>query len=208
MTSDELVEALKTHGSKFVYNTVLLNEDVYVLRKAYPGNAVQMYHKLKMLTSDALDVPLKNVAVVGSAKVGYSLTPEKNFRLFNDESDLDVAIVSAPLFAELWECSLNYVNSTIGGANKEPYSLVAKNVFKHFISIKTKDVQGQKVPYFASWLNRVDKFKQELELNFKLPTEINYRVYDAWKYVEQYHVSGLNAVLDHATGLGAQMGKS
>ena len=191
MNSIELQEALKTRGSKFVYNQVLLNEDVYLLRARYEAEAPRIYHEIKMAASDTLDVPVKNVAIVGSAKTGYSLTPGRNYSPFNDESDLDLVLVSENLFRELWECQLNFVNSATG----QQYSTVAKNIFKHFISNKAEEVQGDQIEYFADWISKVDKLRQTLQLNFKLPTEINYRVYDAWKYVEQYHVAGLNALI-------------
>lgn len=191
MNCIELQEALKTRGSKFVFNQVLLNEDVYILRERYQAEAPRIYHEIKVATSDALDVPVKNIAIVGSAKTGYSLTPGRNYSPFSDESDLDLVIVSECLFRELWESQLNFVNSATG----QPYAAVAKNIFRHFISIKAEEVQGDQIEYFSDWISRVDKLRQTLQLNFKLPTEVNYRVYDAWKYVEQYHVAGLNALI-------------
>lgn len=191
MNSDELETALKTHGSKFVFNQFLMNEDVYVLRERYKESAACVYHDIKVAASDALDVQVKNVAIVGSAKTGYSLTPGRNYSPFSEESDLDLVIVSDSLFRELWESYLDYVNSSTG----QSYAPVAKNVFRHFISIKAEDVRGDQLEYFSHWIGRVDKLRQTFQLKFKLPSEINYRVYDAWKYVEQYHVAGLNALI-------------
>lgn len=191
MNCNEFEETLKSKGSKFVFNQFLLNEDVYVLRERYQDGASRVYHDIKVATSDALDVPVKNVAIVGSAKTGYSLTPGRNYSPFSDSSDLDLVIVSESLFRELWESYLDFVN----GATGQPYAAVAKNVFRHFISIKAEDVQGDQLEYFSHWISRVDKLRQTFQLNFKLPTEVNYRVYDAWKYVEQYHVAGLNALI-------------
>lgn len=191
MNCNELEEALKTHGSKFVFNRFLLNEDVYLLRERYQEDATRVYHDIKVATSDALEVPVKNVAIVGSAKTGYSLTPGRNYSPFGDSSDLDLVIVSDTLFRELWESYLEFVNSSTGHA----YAPVAKNVFRHFISIKAEDVKGDQLYYFSRWISRVDKLRQSFQLNFKLPSEVNYRVYDAWKYVEQYHVTGLNELI-------------
>ncbi len=191
MNSNELEVALKTHGGKFVFNQFLMNEDVYVLRERYQERAAYIYHEIKVAAAEALDVPVKNVAIVGSAKTGYSLTPGRNYSPFTDESDLDLVIVSENLFRELWESYLNYLNSSTGHS----YAPVAKNVFRHFISIKAEEVQGAQLDYFSNWIDRVDKLKQTFQLKFKLPSEINYRVYDAWKYVEKYHVTGLNALI-------------
>ncbi|KAB0331435.1 hypothetical protein LSO07_06805 [Janthinobacterium sp. PLB04] len=191
MKCTELEAALRSHGSKFVFNRFLMNEDVYVLQERYKESAIKTYHDIKVAASDALDIPVKNVAIVGSAKTGYSLTPGRNFSPFNDKSDLDLVIVSEVLFRELWESYLDFLNSSTGQA----YAPVAKNVFRHFISIKSEDIQGDQLEYFSHWISRVDKLRQTFQLQFKLPSEINYRVYDAWKYVEQYHVAGLNALI-------------
>lgn len=191
MNCDEFEETLRSRGSKFVFNHILLNEDVYILRERYQNRATSIYHDIKLTVSDALNVPVKNVAIVGSAKTGYSLTPGRNYSPFSDESDLDLVIVSECLFSELWENYLNFATSSTG----KSYANVAKNVFRHFISIKAEDVQGDQLEYFSRWITRVDKLRQSFQLNFKLPTEVNYRVYDTWKYVEQYHVAGLNALI-------------
>jgi predicted nucleotidyltransferase len=191
MNYNELEATLKSHGSKFVFNQFLMNEDVYVLRESHKEDAIRVYHDIKVATGDALGVPVKNVAIVGSAKTGYSLTPGRNYSPFGGESDLDLVIVSDSLFRELWESYLDYVNSSTG----QPYASVAKNVFRHFISIKAEEVRGDQLEYFSSWINRVDRLRQTFQLRFKLPSEINYRVYDAWRYVEQYHVAGLNALI-------------
>jgi hypothetical protein len=191
MNCDEFEEALRTQGSKFVFNQFLLNEDVHILRSRYQADASRVYHEIKLATSNALDVAVKNVAIVGSAKTGYSLTPGRNYSPFSEMSDLDLVIVSEPLFCKLWDSYLAFVNSSTG----QSYSTVAKNVFRHFISIKAEDVQGDQLEYFADWIGRVDKLRQIFQLKFKLPAEVNYRVYDSWEYVEQYHVAGLNALI-------------
>lgn len=191
MDSNELQETIKSRGSKFVYNQVLLSEDVYFLRERHKADAHRIYHEIKMEVSETLDVPVKNVAIVGSAKTGYSLTPGRNYSPFSEKSDIDLVIVSDNLFRDLWERKLNYVNSATG----QQYSAVAKNIFRHFISIKADEVKGDQLQYFTDWISSVDKLRMALQLKYKLPAEINYRVYDSWKYVEQYHIAGLNALI-------------
>lgn len=45
---------------------------------------------------------VNKIIIVGSAKLGYSVSPEKSLRPFNDQSDVDVAIVSPVLFEKYW----------------------------------------------------------------------------------------------------------
>jgi len=195
MNSADLMTALQERGAKYVYNHILLNENVYILEQKFAERHATKYHELKAAVSENLEVPLKNVAIVGSAKTGYSLTPGRNFNKFNEESDLDLVVVSKELFEQLWENHLEFKNSFMRGRNYS-YSDVAKGVFRHFISISDKAISSEMQDYFSSWINRVSQLKKIIEQEFRTPSEINYRIYDNWKYVEQYHTDGLNALLE------------
>lgn len=46
--------------------------------------------------------PNRDVYIVGSAKLGFSISPVKRWRRFGDESDIDVAVVSETLFEKFW----------------------------------------------------------------------------------------------------------
>lgn len=191
MTSDELLRALREKGGKHVYNHCLLDENVYIFEKLFGGLALSRYHDFKIAVSSVLDVSAKNVAIVGSAKTGFSLAPRKNFSAFGDQSDLDLVIVSPVLFRSLWDSYLNFISGYAGVS----YSLVAKNVFKHFISIKDSELVGDKLIHFSEWAIKVGELKRSLQLEFRMPADINYRIYEDWSFVERYHVAGLNDIL-------------
>ncbi|WP_432049529.1 hypothetical protein [Verrucosispora sp. NA02020] len=53
--------------------------------------------------------PTRDVYIVGSAKLGFSIKPTARYRGFNDDSDFDLAIVSASLYQRLWEQARTYV---------------------------------------------------------------------------------------------------
>lgn len=50
----------------------------------------------------AIGVNSRSVVVVGSAAAGFSLSPHKNLAAFSDDSDVDVAVVSAHHFDVGW----------------------------------------------------------------------------------------------------------
>src|SRR4029077_1654334 len=52
--------------------------------------------------ANRLGVNTADIRVIGSGRFGFSLKPRKNLRLFQDTSDIDVVIVNANLFDELW----------------------------------------------------------------------------------------------------------
>ena len=57
---------------------------------------------LKEILNDKLGVAYHNVLMVGSGKIGYSLSPFKKFKAFDEDSDIDIAIISIKMFNELW----------------------------------------------------------------------------------------------------------
>ncbi|HEY9815238.1 MAG TPA: hypothetical protein V6D20_05460 [Candidatus Obscuribacterales bacterium] len=61
------------------------------------------YHfALKEEVSDHFRVNFTDVVMVGSAKLGFSIKPSRRWGDFGDTSDIDLAIVSAPLFEKFW----------------------------------------------------------------------------------------------------------
>ena len=61
------------------------------------------YAELRQRVADHFAVnATTEVLVVGSAKIGFSVAPSQRWKVFDDASDVDVAIVSASLYRELW----------------------------------------------------------------------------------------------------------
>jgi len=58
--------------------------------------------------SSALACEQEDVLVVGSAKMGYSLAPRKYGRPFLATSDIDVIVISAALYDEVWHAVLKW----------------------------------------------------------------------------------------------------
>lgn len=69
------------------------------------------HFSLKDAISGQFGVHPNEIILVGSAKVGFSLAPDKRYREFGDSSDLDVAIISPVLFDRVWHSVLDYKNS-------------------------------------------------------------------------------------------------
>jgi hypothetical protein len=52
-----------------------------------------------------------DVFIVGSAKLGFSIAPQKRYRAFGDSSDVDVAIVNHELYQRIWHELQGYKDS-------------------------------------------------------------------------------------------------
>jgi hypothetical protein len=60
------------------------------------------YTELKQQVSSHFSIHHGDILVVGSAKLGFSIAPRKRWKRFNDQSDVDVAIVSQKLYLSVW----------------------------------------------------------------------------------------------------------
>lgn len=182
---EDFRESLKTEDTRDVYQRYLLGHSIWYFRER-KGSATfaEDYDEFKLYMSKKLDLHVNNIAIVGSAKMGFSLSPEKNFREFNESSDIDLVVVSDQIFKLSWQAFLelhlkNYLTS---------YAPVAKNIFKGFVSLKDIDTRAN---FFDGWARKVEPLKKDFQTIFGIPHEINYRVYDSWESVERYHTVGL-----------------
>jgi hypothetical protein len=66
---------------------------------------------LRNRVSTEFEIHPSEVFVVGSAKLGFSIAPQKLYRHFCDTSDVDVVVVSPKLFDLLWKKLYSYEES-------------------------------------------------------------------------------------------------
>jgi hypothetical protein len=74
------------------------------------------------------------------------------------------------------------------GIPMSEYGEVSKFIFKKFISLKNPT---QKHPEIINWLKTVEPLVKDLQLFFGVEQQINYRIYDSWESVENYHYFGI-----------------
>lgn len=85
---------------------------------------------LKDAVAKHFNVHQSHVFIVGSAKLGFSIKPKRRYLPFCDTSDIDVAIVSTPLFEQIWREV--YIYQKQGGIWDEAASF-RKYLFKGWI---------------------------------------------------------------------------
>jgi hypothetical protein len=66
------------------------------------------YYELKALVAQHFEVHTSEVVVVGLAKLGFSIAPDKRYRPFGENSDIDVAFCSSHLFDAFWKDVFDY----------------------------------------------------------------------------------------------------
>ena len=90
----------------FQGDLVTLTDDIVFQKHIAFGESYvlnpERYFELKHEVSMKFGVHSTQVILVGSAKLGFSIAPSKQYQHFGDESDLDVAVISEDLFNRLW----------------------------------------------------------------------------------------------------------
>jgi len=184
---EEFQKALTNGNPKSLYRSFLLGHDIWYFREHLkkPDHATE-YDKMKNLMSERLNIHPNNIAIIGSAKLGFSITPTegKCFVPFSDRSDLDIAIVSSEIFRRSWTAFLD-----LAAKGYLPrYHNVTSNIFRRFVSLKKPDHRSE---FFREWNGLVEPCKKDLQVLFSITHDINYRIYESWEAVEHYHCQGI-----------------
>lgn len=141
---------------------------------------------LKEILNDKLGVAYHNVLMVGSGKIGYSLSPFKKFKAFDEDSDIDIAIISIKMFNELW--------AKIRLASTEEhifYNSITSSIFRGFINEKHFSNIAFARQY---WNNQILDLNRCIQEDVGIQHQINYRIYRSWEDLEDYHINGINAL--------------
>lgn len=146
----------------------------------------------KEIISTNFNVSFHSAQIVGSAKLGLSLSPKKHFREFigiakNDnerESDIDVAIVSEKLFETIW----NQIRISKKSDYVPRYQKIACDVFNGYINDKDfKEIESMR----KLWEEKISNSNIKMQDDLSISHPISYRIYRSWEDLEEYQLGGI-----------------
>lgn len=187
MQSNELLRQLRNIGPVEFANTRLFDDYAWY----FPTRSGSEYEDLRAELGAVFGVSEADVAVVGSGKYGYSMSPTKEFRAFqfdeeNEEgSDLDVVVVSKGLFNSTWQrLRQAHYNDAI-----DAKKLYQGDVFRRFITVGTDDYSDTK--YLRDLMLLLEKARKQATTKLGISQTIKIRVYSSWADVKSYHIWSL-----------------
>jgi len=150
----------------------------------------------------SLNIHIRDIAIVGSAKLGFSIKPEKsnpslylykkfdfNFLKNNEEkkSDIDIAIISSSLFDEQLLELYKYTNSykDLSGFKNGSYASHSKSIVKGWL-------RPDRIPKNYNISNSIDEFRKTYHHQYD--REINFGIYKSWDYFESYHINNIKTL--------------
>lgn len=186
-----------------------LEEDVVVQKHLIDGSSYffdtfeQDEFQFKKDIARSLNVHIRDIAIVGSGKLGFSLKPDKtytgyyNFDKFdnafntnsqNKKSDLDIAIVSSTLFDQqlvnLFNYTSQYIKVDIWNERTDRNSF-AKYILKGWL-------KPDFIPKGYEISSEINKMANLYEKMFQ--REINIGIYKSWFFFENYHLNNIQKI--------------
>lgn len=146
--------------------------------------------------ADSLNVHIRDIAVVGSGKLGFSIKPYKNvlefypFKKFDENkiSDIDIAIVSSRLFdnqlMKMYKYTSQYTNH--GNWNEK----TDRKSFAYYM------LKGWLKPDYIPKGYKISIEIQKVISDFKMKygRDINIGIYKSWYFFEAYHINNIKNI--------------
>ena len=181
---------------KYNYHKYLLGNSVWYFEKYLNlSNPSEEYDSFKSYIAGKFDLPFNNVAIVGSAKLGFSIAPDNNLSMFRVEdssekkaSDIDLVLVSSSYFNIFWE---EYLNKYLSNNYSKEFYYARKCIFKKFITFRGFDNSDKT---YVEWMKKTINYQKELQEKFHIKHKVNYLIFESWEAAEKYYCNNLKQI--------------
>ncbi len=178
MKSSELLKVLRNEGALPFVERYMFDGYAWCC----PTRTGREYSDVKAEISKVFRIAPSDVAIVGSAKYGFSMCPDNKFKKFdNSKSDIDVVIVSRGLFNSTWKhLRQAYFSGEISLKN-----MYQGDIFRRFIMVGTNEYFD--TIYLRDLMTLLEKTRKLASTHLGLSQTLKIRVYSSWSDVKSYH---------------------
>lgn len=170
----EFRDSLKTHKALDIVRIYITNPGTCFALNDFALN------DLKKTVSDHFSLHPNEIVIVGSAKLGFSIAPDKRYQAFSDSSDIDIAICSPKLFDKIWESVYDYSRHEIWHEAKK---------FQQYLF--SGWIRPDKLPNVPTFRERKEwwEFFRNLTNSQKYgPYQLRGGLYKSWHFLECYQL--------------------
>ncbi|SFT74547.1 hypothetical protein SAMN05216474_2109 [Lishizhenia tianjinensis] len=180
MKKEDFISICKSQKPDIIVQKHIIEDETFFFTNVVPKKEFDF----KKDIANILNVHIRDIVIVGSGKLGFSLKPnnaEAGLYLFNEfdsvkKSDLDVGIISSSLFDK--EMKNLYDFKGFHKNNWDNKNSFAKYTLKGRIAIRFLPIDFKLTDEIKK---AVEKYKMEFG------REINIEIYKSWHYFETYH---------------------
>lgn len=193
-TLDEIKNDLLILDTKQFYKQYIVKTDNWYFRNVLDipeSSVIDALDDFREIVSSNINVSFNSVMMVGSGKIGYSLSPSKKFKKFEldeesqNKSDIDIAIISSDIFENYWKL----FRRAYSLKNSHLYRYISREIYRGYINEKNlREIEECR----KEWVSCVNKCNKMLKSNLFLRHEITYRIYRRWEDFEEYNMSSID----------------
>ena len=191
---DNLIDVVRKNlinGSSYFFEHKDIEDDEYFIKKDL---------------SNSLNIHPNNILIVGSAKLGFSIKPEKNrldykFNKFRfeeidskKESDIDIAIIDSNLFEEKLQKLYHYLIGFSDSKINEFFNNCSeKRISPCFYGFSRYILMGwlrpDQMPIGFNLFEDIEEIQSKYRKRYNI--KINVGIYKSWFYFENYNIQNL-----------------
>lgn len=165
-----------------VYEEHLLSNNAFCFSPSATIESINKYDDFKKDVAKLLNVHKHNVHIFGSGKLGFSLNPEKNLKDFDNQSDIDIAIVSEVEYKIFRDAYFEgFYNEQF---NYQKHKKVTSAIFRRFIIFEGFT---EKNDAYIEWIEKTGSFQSIIQMEYEIENDINYRIFKSWDAVRCYY---------------------
>ena len=203
-TIEDIKNDLKNNTAKQFYTKHIIRSNNWYFEeylKKSPDEVLKLSDDYRLIISDNLKVSFNSVMMVGSGKLGYSLSPaifgeertSKLFLPFNDDekirkiSDIDIAIISSDIFHQYW----NLFRHSYKSRYSSTYTHIYQELYRGYINERNiLEVEGCR----KEWNKTAAISKNKLHSDLYFKHDIQYRIYRSWEDFEDYNIQNIRKI--------------
>jgi hypothetical protein len=187
--SDKLAEfkaSILTSGIEAAASTYLMERIPHVFADDW-----ELYRSWKRKLAKLIEVDPLNITIIGSAGIGFSLNPHKDFRGFSAQSDIDVAVVSEHHFGIGWRALRTLKLPDVRNQRDREAIKEHRSNYIYWGVIATDRVLPY-LPFVRPWTEALSAMAGERPTEER---EIKIRLYRDYDALRSYHMNGLETLL-------------
>ena len=157
------------------------------------SNDIDQWIAWKSNLAERLEVDPYDLVLTGSGAIGFSLNPAKNYRAFDDNSDIDVGVISAHHFEVAWRY-LRQLRPSWLTLPKEARSAIESHRKNYVFSgtIATDSILAL-LPFGQVWQEALDGMASVTPTNGR---EVRLRIYKDFDALRAYQAYGIGRLRD------------
>jgi hypothetical protein len=190
MSDQEIDANIRDRLDRFKQDLGILDPGLIVQKHVLYGDCFILdqdsYFNLKHEVAGKFDLHSSEVLLVGSGKLGFSIAPEKRYRPFMDESDIDLALISPSLFDRIWWEAFNYWDERNAWPNQRDFK---DYLFRGWLRPDFFPPSA----YFRVAQDWFEFFRVLTSSGRFGPYKIGAGLYKSWDYLEAYQQRAVRA---------------